>query len=482
MSRHLARYLELNYKDLNIEKFTFLTSRHFEDELAQSVILETENEIFKIYLDFSYDKIPKVTFEELRKYEKIYGIPNLYLYAVTDREFIDLDLYNVYSNRYKNIPNDRIYDLIIWHIKKFENVFEREKFDLLINLDIPGFEGLILNKVAEKKKCIHFYVKDSRIVNRISIVEDEMVMPIRLNSIFKDLLNRELTKNEENLIDTLLLDYRGKKIKRISPEQKKTRIWNFMKFNSLFNFFKILNKSKPKTEVSLFKLIKIALIIRLRVIILKLFGKSIFDIYEPNDKYFYFPMFLQPELVCDYINPFIQNQFELIYNISKTLPAGYKLYVKEHPASFGINPIGLYKRLKKIPNVKLLHHFDDSYQLIRNCVGVFTVYGTSGWEAFLLGKPVITFGNVFYNLAEKGVFLVKNLFELPFVLQKVIEDFKLDENYIKKFLLAKYNFTYPGKMYPFYSLDEVLSEENIKNITSAIVSEYKRLKHYKINE
>ena len=117
---------------------------------------------------------------------------------------------------------------------------------------------------------------------------------------------------------------------------------------------------------------------------LKLFRKIVFDEYNIKDRYFYYPLHEQPELAIDYINPFLQNQIELVSNIAKALPAGYILYVKDHPVSFGAKPLDYYKKIKKIPNVKMLYHFLDGYSIIENCECVFTIYGTAGWEAFLL--------------------------------------------------------------------------------------------------
>jgi len=152
------------------------------------------------------------------------------------------------------------------------------------------------------------------------------------------------------------------------------------------------------------------------------------------------------------------------------------LIVKDHPVAIGKRPLSYYKRIKKIPNVKMLFNFEDGYKIVENCTGVITICGTTGWEALLLGKPVITFKKTFYNLAENAVFFVNDFFKLASLLQKLIEDFKPDEELIKKVIIANYNFAYPGKLFPLDSLDDTLSEENLKNLTDAIIAEYKSAK------
>ena len=477
-SRKLAKYLEENHKELNIEKFTFLTMTYHDTEMAKTISLNTENEIINMYEDFSYDKLPKISFEELRKYEKLYGIPNLWLYIVTEREFFDPQTNELYYNRYKNVPKDKVYDLIIWHIKKFEDLFDKGKFDILFTIDFAGFESLALHNVAKIKNCTYLYYDFSRFPGRVKIAQDFREIHQRLKTIYDELINRKLTKKEEKLADELLSIYRKKKTKLLPIFAKKTRIWNFMNFKNLFNIFEIAKKNRPRVQINIFKFIYIGLRKRVRVFLLKLFRKIIFDEHNIKDRYFYYPLHDQPELATDYINPFLQNQIELISNIAKALPAGYVLYVKDHsyPVSFGTKPVNYYMKIKKIHNVRMLYHFTDGYSIIENCKCVLIIHGTAGWEAFLLGKPVITFGEIFFNLAKNSVFNITDFFDLALVFQKVIEDFKPNEEQIKRLLLANYYFTYPGKMYSYFPLDEVLSEENVKNFSDAFISEYNRIK------
>ena len=56
--------------------------------------------------------------------------------------------------------------------------------------------------------------------------------------------------------------------------------------------------------------------------------------------------------------PFFTNQLEIIRNVAKSLPIGYKLFVKEQAAMVtrSWRSIDWYKQLAKIPNVVLIHH------------------------------------------------------------------------------------------------------------------------------
>ena len=53
-----------------------------------------------------------------------------------------------------------------------------------------------------------------------------------------------------------------------------------------------------------------------------------------NEKFLFFPLQVQPERNVDIDAPFYSNQIEVITNIAKALPVGFKLYVKEHPKMY----------------------------------------------------------------------------------------------------------------------------------------------------
>ena len=102
--------------------------------------------------------------------------------------------------------------------------------------------------------------------------------------IFKECSDRKLTKEEEKIVKDFLDIYRVKRYKRLTPHEKKTRIWNFVKFKNLLNIFKIVKKDKPRIEVNILKLINIGLKVRIRIFILKLFKNFIFDKFNNENK------------------------------------------------------------------------------------------------------------------------------------------------------------------------------------------------------
>ena len=117
----------------------------------------------------------------------------------------------------------------------------------------------------------------------------------------------------------------------------------------------------------------------------------------PGERFLLFPLHFQPEATTLVAAPLYDNQLSLIEDMAKSLPIDTKLYVKEHPGSIGRRPLQYYARIRRLWNVRLIKPNTDSYALLRNAEAVATITGTMGWEALLLGLPVITFGDVFYN-------------------------------------------------------------------------------------
>jgi len=119
--------------------------------------------------------------------------------------------------------------------------------------------------------------------------------------------------------------------------------------------------------------------------------------------FFLYPIHYQPEASTVVGSPFYYDQIEVIRNIAFSLPAGTKLYVKEHISNYGFPPLSFYRTLVKLPNVTLVDHRADIKKLIRKSRAVITLTSTAGYEALILNKRVYHFGNVFYTFHPNAI-------------------------------------------------------------------------------
>ena len=87
--------------------------------------------------------------------------------------------------------------------------------------------------------------------------------------------------------------------------------------------------------------------------------KNAVRVLDKKTPFVYYPLHSEPERALSIAAPFFTNQIDVITNIAKSLPVGYKLFVKEHPSMTLKRGTGrklsFYKDLLKLPNVKLIH-------------------------------------------------------------------------------------------------------------------------------
>lgn len=203
------------------------------------------------------------------------------------------------------------------------------------------------------------------------------------------------------------------------------------------------------------------------------FKEKIIDFDRNNEKYIYFPLHFQPEATTLVQAPYYVDQINFIKNVSMSLPVGYKLYVKEHPSSIGYRESKYYNKIEKIPNVLLISPGVDSIKLIKNSQAVIVLSGTVGWEALLLKKPVIIFGNAFYNDTDL-TYQCKHYEDITEIINKISNDILNDTVYydrVKKFITAIYEGSYKG-YFTIPKFDHrVMTSENIENLAKSIITE-----------
>jgi len=132
----------------------------------------------------------------------------------------------------------------------------------------------------------------------------------------------------------------------------------------------------------------------------------------------YFALHFQPERSTLPEGGEYCDQISVVRNLSRNLPKGWKIYVKEHPRQFDSWPPDLrklharqsnfYEIISAIENVELISADANSEELIRLSKIAITVTGSSGWQALLAGVPAITFGRSWYSDAP-ACRLVKNI-------------------------------------------------------------------------
>lgn len=144
-----------------------------------------------------------------------------------------------------------------------------------------------------------------------------------------------------------------------------------------------------------------------------------------KDNYIILFLHYQPERTSMPEGRYFTNQWRIINIIHRALPAGYKLYVKEHPSIFtNINydpryrDLNFYRNISKLENVILIDSSVDTFSLIDNSVCISTITGTVGGESLFRGKAVLAFGNATYR-GHKYVYSIKSELDVKNALDNI---------------------------------------------------------------
>lgn len=153
------------------------------------------------------------------------------------------------------------------------------------------------------------------------------------------------------------------------------------------------------------------------------------------EKFIFYALHYTPKSSINGLAPYYVDQFRVIDALLLSLPPGYRLVVKEHPAMYGIRSRSFYRALRRRPGVVMAHPAADTRSLIAHAEAVATVTGTIGIESYLLDKPCVLFGrNFFSNLCHSA----PTLTELRDFLRELISGHKPPSAAEKEVEFAKF--------------------------------------------
>lgn len=160
----------------------------------------------------------------------------------------------------------------------------------------------------------------------------------------------------------------------------------------------------------------------------------------PNlqEKYIYYSLHFEPEAAI-IGKTILESQLTIIKMLSKALPKGWKLYVKEHPHQFMLNNelahyfinnldffknISLYEEIMKIENTTLVSLDISSKDLMQNAQAVATLGGTISLESALDNIPAILFDPIesVYSVLDHTLH-VRSYADLLKAIQKIQDNF-----------------------------------------------------------
>jgi len=164
-----------------------------------------------------------------------------------------------------------------------------------------------------------------------------------------------------------------------------------------------------------------------------------------KEDFVYFPLHYPKDSQLTLRGKPFMDQASIIETVARYVPYPYTLVVKEHPHARGWYKTSDIKKMASLPNVKLIHPFTNSHEIIPNAKGIIAINSSVGYEGIIYRKPVITMGRSFYR--NCGVTIdVNSLYELEQAFERM-ESFSLTNDDIINFLWRMKYFSYPVVSY-----------------------------------
>jgi len=192
--------------------------------------------------------------------------------------------------------------------------------------------------------------------------------------------------------------------------------------------------------------------------------------------YIYVALSFQPERTTSPMGSFYVEQLLMVDLLSKVVPDGWQIYVKDHP--FGFSPSkfhraqsgrsrDLYDDISSIPNVTLVPMPINSYDLIDGSKAVAAVTGTVGWESLHRGKPVLLFGYPWYRGCE-GTFKIDTLESCIDAINTIRDGYEVDHKKLRLFAYALEQTAIYASVEPHLRIEAISDEEAATRLVRGI--------------
>ncbi len=342
----------------------------------------------------------------LERFEKQYGKPFLWPYLIGDKHIIMSSRVRVLYSYAPSYSHDDMLKILQAFLTSIEEFLDREKPDVLVSAGIGSLATHILYEMAKKKGIRTLDIQTARMAGRVAITEDYKTLT-GAEALFASMRAGAYASPRRSDAQEFIREFRSRPA---------TYSQTFFSFGSRVRFAFLAPARIRKTALTLMRTVRLwianTLTGRKRTVAnplrlaYELAIKKIRAIMSPGlaqrppagESFAFFPLQVEPEVYNNIVAPYYVNQIELARAIARSLPVGWKLYVKEHPIMRGMRKLSYYRKLKAIPNVRLIDDALSSYELIASARLAATGLGTVGWEAALMKKPVVTFAPAFYNV------------------------------------------------------------------------------------
>ena len=325
---------------------------------------------------FFFDHIKKSKgkpdYQYLQNFEEKYKI-NLWKLAINERIF-----YHFFD--FYKFTTDEICSIVEQECKLFEKILDEINPDFIITKDASRHHHELFFELCVSKGIKVLTLSQTNLGTKTMISQKSHT--------FDSKIDWNNIKTENRTLEELQIYIQKFNFLKSLKKNIDKRITKLNMIKLMFSYL-ISDTSKNREQYYYFGRTKFnVLLFMIKSFLNRTFRKKFIDKHlekEPNcnESFVYFPIHVDMERPLLIMAPLFTNQIEIIRQVAKSLPMGLKLYVKETPASITRDwrSISTYKEIMAIPNVTLIHPSVSVEKLMKNCSIVFTIAGTSEFEA-----------------------------------------------------------------------------------------------------
>ena len=388
-------------------------------DIESYAIIDVSNKLKKFFEEqkkvpfkqswYYHDQIKKIDeepdIEYLENFEKKYNI-NLWKLAINERIFYRF-------NRLYKFSRKEILQILEQECKFFEKIIDELKPDFFLTYDPPLHHHKLFHDLCLAKGIKVLGMYTTRIGKRSIIAErgENFEFGVELDDV--KFLNRnfdELRKYKESLnYSETMKEYLQGRNKSKSDQLR-----------ALSDYVLYSDSDNTKNNYSYYGRNKFCVVIDALKFSCKqkyrenFIERNLEKNVDLTTPFVYFPLSVDEELNLLHYAPFYTNQIEVLRHVAKSIPIGFRLLVKEHPAMRvrGWRSISEYKEIQDIPNLHLLHPKFSTEELYKNCSLLVSIRGTSAFDVAFFEKPSIIFGDLPFGILP-SVEKVQSIESLP---------------------------------------------------------------------
>jgi capsule polysaccharide modification protein KpsS len=161
-----------------------------------------------------------------------------------------------------------------------------------------------------------------------------------------------------------------------------------------------------------------------------------------TNRFVFFPLQYPYESRLTVFSPEFFDQSFLVEYLSRILPQGVKLFVKQHPNHIGKQSPVWIRRIENNDRVTVLNPSFNAHEAVDHAEGIVVTNNTVGFEALFYNTPLVVLGRSFYQDVPAAVH-VTDLSTLPARLADALDQ-TITDSMVRSSIYSLREATYPG--------------------------------------